>query len=101
MPILLSLGLHVRSLSGDEARLLPGAPDQAVIIERVLPGSPAYQTGLQAGMRLLAVGKRSVSNRAEAEAAANAINPDAGIPLEILTPRGRTARPPTRVRHGH
>jgi serine protease Do len=92
LPILLSLGLHVRTLTGDEARLLPGAPDQAVIIDRVMPGSQAYQTGLQEGMRVLKVGRREVSSRAEVEAAVNAMKPDAGIPLEIVTNRGAMAR---------
>jgi serine protease Do len=91
-PALLSLGFRVRELSGDEAKTLPGTPESAVVIENVSRGSPAFLAGLQPGMRILAVGRRAVATKAEVESAVNAAKPDAGIPLEILTPDGRVVR---------
>jgi serine protease Do len=89
LPILLSLGIHVRDLSGDDARALPGSPDQAALIDRVIPGTPAYQARIQPGMRLLGIGRKAVSTRAQAEAALSALKPGAGVRLEVIDPSGQ------------
>ena len=92
LPALLSLGLQLRDLSGDQAKTLPGSPDQAVLIVSVMRGSPAFQAHLVPGMRVLAVGNRAVSTKAEAEAAATAANPAEGVALELTTPQGHPVR---------
>ncbi|MBX6315132.1 MAG: PDZ domain-containing protein, partial [Isosphaeraceae bacterium] len=90
-PILLTLGLSLRDLSGEAADRLPGSPERAVIIEEVVPNSRADQVGLRPGMRIVAVNGRPVATKAEANAIADALPPDAGVPLRIQLRDGREA----------
>lgn len=83
MPVLTSLGMRVRERKGDEGL--------RVVIDEVLPGSPAHQAGLRPGMAILAVGDREVHSKAECNIAADRLDPSRGIPLTVALANGNTA----------
>ncbi len=82
MPALRALGLRLRDASPQEP---PG-----VIIDSVLPESPAFRDGLMPGLRVVSVGGKPVKTRAEADLAADRVAPGSGIPMEVRYPNGRT-----------
>jgi serine protease Do len=80
---LLGLGVHER-------------PDKdtggsVVEIDRVFPGSIAFQTGLRPGMRILAVGEppEAITTLAEFEVAVRKLDITHGLPLVMQSPDGR------------
>ncbi len=60
------------------------APAGGLYVSEVDPESPAAEAGLQRGMRIISVGRATVRNRAEFEAAMIRFDPIQGIPLGIL-----------------
>lgn len=89
MPILLDLGLLVQELPPDLARQLPGNPEHALIIEGVIPGSPAARAGLIRGLRITGVKPVAVETLEQLNQIASArFSPQQGIDLQIETPQG-------------
>jgi serine protease Do len=87
MPLLRALGIRLRDQGP--------APDQiSVVIDQVMPNSPAYYARLEPGMRIATIGDRPVSSKAEAYALAQRANPKAGVTLGILLPDGSIAPVP-------
>src|SRR5262249_30179698 len=85
-PTLLAMGMRLRDLTGEQAGRLLGDPRPTVIIEDVLPRSEAERAGLRPGLRLVGVGDRAVSSKLESYAAAQPLDPVAGIPLRLMAP---------------
>ncbi len=79
-----ALGFRLRELKPDE-----GGP--ALAIDEVARGSPAHRTGLQPGLRILAVGPTEVHSQAEFDKAASAFTAEQGLPLRVSNADGRTA----------
>lgn len=90
MPPFVLLGIRLRDLPREIAQQLPGSPDQAVVIEQVVPGSAAAAANLFPGLRILEVNSQPVASRAEAERAAASPAKDRGIALRVQFPNGRT-----------
>jgi serine protease Do len=61
----------------------------SVEIDRVIPGSPAFQAGLRPGMRIVAVGQEPVGTVAQFEAAVRKLDPRGGLPLVVQSHDGR------------
>jgi serine protease Do len=55
------LGVSMADLNPDQRRTLGLAPDEGVLVERVVEGSPASQAGLRAGDIVLAINGREVT----------------------------------------
>ncbi len=89
LPALLALGLRLRELTPEQARTLPGAPESALLVEDVLPGSAAQRAGLIRGVRLLGIGAVPVQTEADCNAAVANLDPAKGIPLRLRLPDGR------------
>jgi serine protease Do len=73
------LGFHVHEVPNGE-----GKP--ALEVDRVEPGSPAFQSGLRPGARVIGVGPNSVGSMAEFEMAVRRFDPERGLPLFVLSP---------------
>jgi serine protease Do len=82
MPVLRSLGLRLRESA-------PNAPEQALVIDQVVPGTPAQRANLQPGMQVISVGGQPVRTRAEADGFASRGDPARGIVLGIQAPDGK------------
>jgi serine protease Do len=82
--VLTRLGFNVRPspTSGDNS----GA---SVEIDRVIPGSPAFQAGLRPGMRIVAVGQEPVGTVVQFEAAVRKLDTRGGLPLFVQSHDGR------------
>ena len=91
LPALLALGVRLRELTPEQARNLPGAPESALIVEAVFPGSPAHRVGLWPGVRLLEVGPTAVKTLADCNEAVAALDPTKGVPLHVQAADGREA----------
>lgn len=91
-PILTSLGLRLEDARGEAARRFPGQPEQVVLIVDVLPVSEARRAGLLPGMRVVKVGNTLVASKADCQAAAAALDPGEGVPIEVQIDDGRKAR---------
>jgi len=89
-PALLDLGLRLRALPPEQAQALPGSPASALVIDQVMPGSPAQRAHLIPGLRVVAVGDVPVKTQADCNAAVAALDPAKGVPLHIQAPDGRT-----------
>jgi Do/DeqQ family serine protease len=90
MPLLMDLGLQVVELKPEDAKLLPDAPETALIISGVSRGSPAFRAGLQRGLRIGAVGPVPVRTLDELNrAVASKFSAEEGITLQIETLDGR------------
>jgi len=89
-PALLDLGLRLRALPPEQAQALPGSPASALVIDQVMPGSPAQRALLMPGLRVVAVGDVPVKTQADCNAAVAALDPAKGVPLHIQAPDGRT-----------
>jgi serine protease Do len=87
---------------GFEAAELPPGQGGGMIVTRVARGSPAAEAGLHEGMRLVAVNRQPVRNRAEFDAVVAAADASRGLQLAIPTPDGgveqKTITPPRRPR---
>ncbi len=83
LPTLRSMGMRLQEIP-------PQGPEgkPALVVDQVLPGSPAHRAGVREGMRILAIGNRKVGSRDEAESVAGRLNPTEGIPLHVQTPAG-------------
>ena len=81
-PVLRDLGMQLR-----DTRMPDGG--STVVIEAIQLNSPASREGLTVPTRLLGVGGTDVRTRAEAEAAAQKLDPNAGVPLKIVLPNGQ------------
>ena len=66
---------------------MPGSPASALIIDQVMPGSPAHRAHLIPGLRVVAVGDVPVKSQADCNAAVAALDPAKGVPLHIHRPR--------------
>ncbi|CAN5915591.1 hypothetical protein BH23PLA1_BH23PLA1_33540 [soil metagenome] len=89
MPILLDLGLQVVEVPRGQPRRRPGAPDSELIIEGVLPGTPAARARLMPKMRIVAVGPVPVETKEQLNTViASRYNSDEGVTLQIQTPDG-------------
>jgi serine protease Do len=84
LPVLRALGIRLRDERGDR-----GEP--TVVIDHVQGGSPAFRDGLSPGLRVISVNNRDVNTKEEAAAAADGLDPAAGIPIKILLPSGQVA----------
>ena len=91
LPALLALGVRLRELTAEQAANLPGAPKSALIVEGILPGTPAHRAGLWQGVRLLGVGPKAVSTIADCNEAVAALDPTEGVPLHVQAADGREA----------
>lgn len=92
LPVLLTLGVRLSMAPPELARSFPGAPAEAVVVNLVEPGSPAFREGLRDGMRILAVGDQDVKTVEEVHDLTTRINPSEGIPLVIQLRDGRARR---------
>jgi serine protease Do len=92
LPVLLGLGARLRLAAPEEAAQFPDQPEQAVIVAQVEPGSPAFRARLRPGMRILAVDGRPVQSPSEVNQLAAKADVNAGIPLQIQLPDGRTGQ---------
>jgi S1-C subfamily serine protease len=84
VPEIASLGFHVRDQESTDGGV------RVVEVERVEPGSPAFQAGLRPGIKILAVGREPVHSVDEFEAALHRLDLSQGLPLFIQTPDGRS-----------
>ncbi len=84
LPVLrtLGLGVHDQKMEDGQTRL---------VIDSIQGGSPAFRERLGLGWIVLSVNDRPVSTKAEADAAAEGLDPGAGIPVKVLRPDGRAA----------
>ena len=81
------LGFRLRELGPDEA----GQPPGMLVIDQVVPGSPAFKAGLRPGIRVLAVGQTRVHTMAEFDKAAAPFEGKGGLPLRILVGKDQVA----------
>jgi serine protease Do len=82
--VLTALGFNVRPG--------PTTPDNigaTIEVDRVIPGSPAFQAGLRHGMRIVAVGQEPVATVAQFEAAVRKLDTRGGLPLFVQAQDGR------------
>lgn len=63
--ILKKLGFSVQNLTKDLAQQFGYIKKKGVLIDKVIPGSPAYQAGLEPGMLILEVNRTPVRNTKE------------------------------------
>lgn len=89
LPVLMTLGVRLRDATPVFLQGLPDRPKSAVYIADVEPGSPAMRAGVRRSFRVLKVGGTAVHSKAEADDAANRLNPAEGIPLVIALGDGR------------
>jgi hypothetical protein len=86
LPILRVLGLRLREVHAGGER--------AVFIDMVEPLSAAQRAGFMPQMRVVAVGEDRVNTKAEAEAAAQKLDPEKGFVIRIETPDGQVVQVP-------
>ncbi|MDB5352609.1 MAG: trypsin-like serine protease with C-terminal domain [Planctomycetota bacterium] len=84
LPVLRILGIRLRDQKNEG-----GEP--IVVIDQVQPGSLAFREGLRPGYQVVAVNQRPVHTKAEADQAADALDPSSGIPLTLVLPNGKLA----------
>lgn len=84
-PALHALGFRVRQLGPDET----GLPLGTMIIDQVVPSSPAFKAGLRPGFRVLAVGQTPVHTKAEYDKAAARFEAKGRLPLRVLVGKGQ------------
>jgi serine protease Do len=84
LPVLRLLGIRLRDEKDERG-------DPSVVIDQVQVNSPAFRERLVAGLRLVAVGETEVHSKAEADAAADKLDPLTGVSLKILLPNGKAA----------
>jgi serine protease Do len=84
LPVLRTLGLSLRDQRTGDGETRP-------IIDYVQGGSPAFRERLGPGWIVLSVNDHPVATKAEADAAAEGLDPGAGIPLKVLMPDGQAA----------
>ena len=89
MPALVLMGIRLRDVPRELARKLPGAPDSAVIIEQIGPGSAGASANLFPGLRLLEVASKPISTKLEAERAVASLATEKGISIRVQYPDGR------------
>ena len=82
------LGFRLREPSPDET----GQPRGMLVIDQVVPGSPAFKAGLRPGMRILAVGQTPVHTKAEFDKAAAPLRAGRAAPLASRSARTRSPR---------
>ncbi len=83
LPVLRSLGLRLKEVTPKNG----AAP--RIVVDQVLPGSPAQRSGLRPGQRVLSVGNRPVASRDEVDALASRYDPAQGIPIQIQRENGQ------------
>jgi S1-C subfamily serine protease len=97
LPTLRALGLWLR----EESTEGPG-PTTRLVIDQVLPFTPAHRAGLREGMTVLGVANRPVSTIEAADSIADRLDPNEGVLIRLLLPGGREGevllgtRPPRR-----
>jgi serine protease Do len=77
-----------RRAIGIQLTEIPADDGGGLLISEVDANSPAQESGLRRGMRIVAVGRSPVKNRADFEAAMIRFDPIHGIPIGILGPGG-------------
>jgi serine protease Do len=85
---LMALGLSLQAIVAGPGRAPAVGTEPGLVIERVVPGSPAFQANLRPGMRVVAVGRAAVRTPDEFEEAASRFDPARGIPLTVQAPDG-------------
>ena len=85
LPMLRSLGVRFEELTEKDG---PDRERRALVIDQIMPGSPAARAGLHPGLHVVSVGNRAVASREEAESIASRLNGDQGIALQVLMPDG-------------
>ena len=86
-PALLPLGFRVRELSPVET----GLPLVTLVIDQVVPGSPAFKAGLRPGVQILSVGQTPVHTKAEYDTAAASFEAKRRLPLRVQVGKGQVA----------
>ena len=81
------LGFRLRELGPDET----GQPLGMLVIDQVVPGSPAFKAGLRPGIRILAVGQTPVHTKAEFDKAAAPFEAKGGLPLRVQVGKDQVA----------
>jgi serine protease Do len=79
------LGFHLFELPPGQSGFLIGT----VIIDAVVPDSPADRAGLKPGMRIVEIDEKPVNTREECDAALRGYKPDEGLPMKVITRDGR------------
>ncbi len=74
--ILAFFGFSVRDSGGD--------PQSGVIVDRVVPGSPAEKAGFKPGLRIVAIGNRRVFSKAEFDVLLTQSGRLSGIPFGVI-----------------
>jgi serine protease Do len=82
--VLTALGFNVRP-----GLTTPDNSGATIEVDRVIPGSPAFQAGLRHGMRIVAVGQEPVATVAQFEAAVRKLDTRGGLPLFVQAQDGR------------
>ena len=82
------LGLEVSPLNGDLAKQLGIKEVFGVVITSVQDGSPAAKTGLEPGMAITQVGRKTVKTAGEFEAATKDVDLKKGVLLLVRTAQG-------------
>jgi serine protease Do len=82
---------EVLAFFGFRVRPAPAGPSDAASLEidQVVSGSPAFQSGLRPGMRILAVGQEPVATADQFEAAVRRLDLGQGVPLKVQSTDGR------------
>jgi len=85
--VLSAFGFDVR-----ERSVGPDGDGRIIEVDRVFPGSLAFQSGLRPGMRIVSVGEKRepVSTPAEFEVAVRKLDPERGLLMEVQLPDGRS-----------
>ena len=59
-------------------------PQGGVIVDRVVPGSPAEKAGIRPGLRIVGVGNRRIFSKAEFDVLLSQVGRTSGIPLGVV-----------------
>ncbi|MBP2668278.1 MAG: peptidase [Deltaproteobacteria bacterium] len=78
------LGAGIQSLSPDLAEAFGAKGEKGILVNRVVPGSPAAKGGLRAGDILVAYGKTRLGGVTEFQKQVATTAPGTAVPLEIV-----------------
>ncbi len=81
------LGFRLREFGPEET----GLPLGAMVIDQVVPGSPAFKAGLRPGIQILAVGQTPVHTKVEYDKAAAAFEGKGKLPLRLQVGKDQVA----------
>jgi serine protease Do/serine protease DegQ len=85
------LGVGVQSLSPDLAEAFGAKGEKGILVNRVVPGSPAEKGGLRTGDILVAYGKTRLGGVKEFQKQVASTTPGTAVPLEFLREGRRVA----------